>query len=1776
MPIVDIKGVGEVEFPDEMSQEEIVRAIERDVIPQYKKHLGKTGGVKAAEAGLRGAVGAGAEYIGGAMGVPAIAKFGAEQKAKAAEAYEPTTESDIAAAQGILPTAGAWVGKHVTEPVGGIIGRYAIPTAAGAVASALAPEAAVATTALRALPWAARALGFTAAEQPISAGENIERQREVSPEAEPEYGKAGGYALVQALIAGGLSPLGGPASKAVGRIFGKEITAEAAALAPKVLAGEITEAAAIKSLQGRAMQYGRAVVQNAVGGAGMVAETEALRRAQAGQEVTGPEATEAYLEHAKGALELAPLFGAYHVMGQRGTAEGMIKGAESERVGKERARLAEEEARIAEEARAGELPPFTRLDDLAAFGAEMGIGNTAKILKETSPLLNRDISNLDDAIIVRNELERFVKKTTNKDTIGKISEYLKRPEFEQIDRIREIAPISMPNLVEMAKSRPEIFKTIQSNLEQTGIEKMHEAAQKRAEQQRVEAEKLAETQKREAFQEIAPTKLPNLVELAKTQPEIFRTIQQNVEQSGLGKMEDIVRKQQEKQQAEAQKEAASQEKQSLAQQKESIASLEPTLPKSFAAQVFENLTPFEQNQKIADLELQRARLAQTGRTGDVGPRPIVGANEPGVPGALTRPQGELGGGAGGAGEPLVGGLATGREGAGEPVVGKEVQPSTLGEKIVPKTPEAVETETQRSEQKPLEIARGPVLSDEGRAFVDQGDLQGLLSHLASTHENPDISRILGKIQSLGLKTKLETGETGKAGVYDPTTDTITMSPTLGMNRHTAIHEPTHAALSHVLDNKSHPLTKKFEKFFSEVKDKLGDEYGGKNLQEFAAELTGNGEFQTKLKGIKAPEGNLFRRIVSAIAEFFGFKKGTNAYDRGIKLIEEALDVSHEVERRPGEKLFLERPDGTPVKFKQKDDETIVEKVKDAFSNDSSMWRKVMDTLGNKIVGGRYTLERKALDKNLSAADAQREGRIRGDLINLQATNAAALANAGLYSGKLSIRKSGLVRAEKGEYGMLDVAKEWHDMLEKMEKQLGSKELAYDMASAGWYGPRYKSLGEHNKKAEPKDFVDISDWTDSDKKTADEAWNLFNTEQQKLKDMRNSQRADLLKLMVDSGLYSKEVAEEYLDRMEYVPMYRIQEESLFDKNGQPITNRSGLLGVGKEFKIKGSDKTVDDPIRNYTANMMWMMQRAIKNNAARASADLLEGIGEGYYPKDSKGGLRNLTDGEKKVLNYITIYKDGKPRDFVVNDPNDLAAFAGSPVISGLAWDMMKYPTSALRHTVTMMPQFMWNQAWMDPVRATFVAGNKAGFAKNLKDTWTSVLKNQFSSEHSPDADLLHRYGIIGQKDILDAKDIENMYQGKDKAGWRKYMFFLERLAQGSDLGARESIFKNAVKELQSQGYDLETAQDLAAVRAHQYMPYQQVGTSRSLAYLRRMIPFVNPVFQGLARDVAAARGRLTGVTPEQGKKMLMMTLAKYAIFTGAYSAFRSGDDDYENQSDEQRDNNFFVSGMRIGVPQELRPLKALIERGTRSWVMNAPRADIDNPEIAAAVIRRAWETVAGIVPIPTMVRAPLENIVNYDFFTGRPVVGRGIEHLAPAQQVTANTSELAKSVGQSLDVSPVKVDHLLRGYFGYVADTVNKLTNAMSGDRRAANQWEQMLWGTAFENPYGSGPKTDFYDLLNKTTEARDTMNNLAKSGEREKLQKWVEENKGYLGAFTEVNRIHNELTKMRQYKQQIDVSDRSPEEKRDMYNQINQMENQLLSNIRPMIRMVREVNESK
>ncbi len=189
-----------------------------------------------------------------------------------------------------------------------------------------------------------------------------------------------------------------------------------------------------------------------------------------------------------------------------------------------------------------------------------------------------------------------------------------------------------------------------------------------------------------------------------------------------------------------------------------------------------------------------------------------------------------------------------------------------------------------------------------RGLLNDGKLVDALRAYAGQSTGP-MSTAATKLANAIKDTKIKVvkglkDEAGNPvpGFYDPKTDTISIDAESGMVPHVLLHEATHAATSHVLDNKSHPVTKQLTQLFQDVKGYLDTAYGATDVDEFTAEAFSNTEFQNTLSSIY-PDGtkisawdkfsnvikNFVRRLMGMDA-----KGIESAKDRADKLIESIL------------------------------------------------------------------------------------------------------------------------------------------------------------------------------------------------------------------------------------------------------------------------------------------------------------------------------------------------------------------------------------------------------------------------------------------------------------------------------------------------------------------------------------------------------------------------------------------------------------------------------------------------------------------------------------------------------------------------------------------------------------------------------------------------------------------------------------------------------------------------------------------------------------------------
>ena len=403
--------------------------------------------------------------------------------------------------------------------------------------------------------------------------------------------------------------------------------------------------------------------------------------------------------------------------------------------------------------------------------------------------------------------------------------------------------------------------------------------------------------------------------------------------------------------------------------------------------------------------------------------------------------------------------------------------------------------------------------------------------------------------------------------------------------------------------------------------------------------------------------------------------------------------------------------------------------------------------------------------------------------------------------------------------------------------------------------------------------------------------------------------------------------------------------------------------------------------------------------------------------------------------------------------------------------------------------------------------------------------------------------------------------GAKRKGMGNILERAERVAQANDLATRAAVYNDV---LQQTGNENE-----ASLRALMMINFQNRGHSQVMNTLMATVPFINSRIQGEYRLLMALTGKIPGVSKQQAKQLIAWRAAKMAAFTMIYAMASGGDDDYETAGEEVKNHNFLFNGVKIPVAPEFLPLKVGIEKAYRL-------ATDQQFETGAKAARAELSSVAGLFLgmgdlTPTMIKPLLENATNYSFFTGHNLVGFNQMSKDVNLRFNEGTSDFSKGVsnvlqavgGNALNISPIKLDNLIRGWFGTMGKDFLYTVDMIAGDKPMTSFNQLPLAGSMFYNMEGGALKSDFYDLKDEADRAYNTLNDLKKS-DPEQAREYFQDHKPLLAIHSRLNAVGQYLDHARKEKQFITKTD--PENASTRVNEVNARVNEVLKNALPPI----------
>jgi hypothetical protein len=679
--------------------------------------------------------------------------------------------------------------------------------------------------------------------------------------------------------------------------------------------------------------------------------------------------------------------------------------------------------------------------------------------------------------------------------------------------------------------------------------------------------------------------------------------------------------------------------------------------------------------------------------------------------------------------------------------------------------------------------------------------------------------------------------------------------------------------------------------------------------------------------------------------------------------------------------------------------------------------------------------------------------------------------------------------------------------------------------------------------------------------------------------------NMLDMMAFSGRISKGMADKLKAIKDYSPWTRIMDDAKEDLFG------SRTLGVNtagiKHFKLTRTERELENVVDSMMHNIGTMIRSSTKTYAnvkiAREFATRRPDVKDPQTGKVTRGKIRVYpTEGKTENAVYFPIYANGKK--VIVEIPNRAVGEA----MIGLAMGPIEYEfqktlagfANFTRRSITFTGYFQAKQVFYDAPTAALVSGVKDPFrlwAGCFSSFANSVVNIATDQPDSATIQILKSAGIGG----FQGYHRETSSEFKIKMGlfegsvYSKAMNIIDKIGDASDFSQREATYNRVLKESGDPA--------LALLQANDIIDFSRHGTAKIAQGMRQTIPFMQAFATQMDALAQAAQGKnLKGKAREDAQKQFAKTAMMLAGITLAYVAMCAADDDYFELDDDTRARNFYIpfSKKTFGYPI-LLPMhstsslfwKVMPELLIHKMITDGTKNEMDGTRMWKAFTNAFTDSMFGPTPVPSLLKPPIEILLNRNFYTGNTLTPRGMENLTAEEKYTARTSELGKFLSAATGrlLNPIEADQLGNGWAGSVYSLTAWASNAIFGENRVAT--------APSENPFLAGfvgqevsrkNESLFYGLKDKTEPAYGTyMAKLAKGNEAETIA-FYNKNKDLIQAHEYVSAVEQDLKAINKIIKDIGKSEAqdengkvyTPEKKLELITQYKEMKSQLLNNV--------------
>ncbi|AVT58546.1 LPD38 domain-containing protein [Pectobacterium versatile] len=616
---------------------------------------------------------------------------------------------------------------------------------------------------------------------------------------------------------------------------------------------------------------------------------------------------------------------------------------------------------------------------------------------------------------------------------------------------------------------------------------------------------------------------------------------------------------------------------------------------------------------------------------------------------------------------------------------------------------------------------------------------------------------------------------------------------------------------------------------------------------------------------------------------------------------------------------------------------------------------------------------------------------------------------------------------------------------------------------------------------------------------------------------------IIDLQQDMGLIDPDSRATWEDAW-YLPYYREAENG--ETHG-PWTTRGIANQSSTIRKLKGSDLTIKDPIENLFNYVAKSVDASMKNEAMRrsvtnlADTDMLEAIDN-----------PNKMDYQRIGKNVVKVYIDGQENLVQINDPDLYRAFTMIDLerSKSLFMRAARQAKRVLTIGTTSMPDFIIRNFIRDSVHSWAI--NKDGF-KAIRSSWDGLNKAMrtdntlvdmmfagatfgggYSNVYDPGGTASNIRKVLRRKGYKDSqiREFESSIVRNSKEAMDKMGLALEKyrkVSEGAENANRVATYDAALKAGKSKAQ--------AAFESRDLMDFSMQGSSSLVIGLSDMVPFFNARLQGMSKLGRAIKDDPREVL-KRGGYIAGLSLALLAL--------NWGDERYEELQDWDKDAYWhaWFGDQHIRIP---KPFEIGLMFGTLPERFARALGGEDTPgKFGKVMAHNFFETMA-FNPIPQVTRPIIETFVNYDFFKGGPIEGMADKNVIAGARFNDQTSLLMREIGESTNLSPKMLDHIITGYTGTLGSYILGATNIImrnlgdNGESASLRVDELPVIKAIFR---GSDPAKstqfteDFYQMMTKVNQINSTINDYRKQGRHDDANELLQDNREKLSqrkAFT-------------------------------------------------------------